>query len=107
MEVKVFTAAHIMCSLGFAAVVYLLLFRNADLFKVAALTAALAAPLVLSVLLGNKSGANIIAAFDPWLYVSHMMEVLGMKDRLTGVVAFLLTPESPCRFISSVALACA
>ena len=88
MEVKVFTAAHIMCSLGFAAVVYLLLFRNADLFKVAALTAAVAVPLVLSVLLGNKSGANIITTFDPWLYVSHMMEVLGLKNRLTGVVAF-------------------
>jgi hypothetical protein len=87
MEVKVFTAAHIMCSLGFAAVVYLLLFRNADLFKVAALTAALAAPLVLSVFLGNKSGADISMAFDPLLYVSHMMKVLGMKDRLTGAVA--------------------
>ncbi len=33
MEVKVFTAAQIMCSLGFAAVVYLLLFRNADLVQ--------------------------------------------------------------------------
>ena len=54
MEVKVFTAAHIMCSLGFAAVVYLLLFRDVDLFKVAALTAAVAVPLVLSVLLETK-----------------------------------------------------
>jgi hypothetical protein len=88
MEVKILTAAHVMCSLGFAAVVYLLLFRNADLFKVAALTAALAAPLVLSVFLGNKSGGEITTAFDPWLYVSHMMEALGMKNRLTGVVAF-------------------
>jgi hypothetical protein len=89
MEVKVFTAAHILCSVGFAAVVYLLLFRNADLFKVAAFTAALAVPLALSVYLGNKSGADITTAFDPWLYVSHMMEVLGLKNRLTGVVAFL------------------
>jgi len=87
MEVKILTATHVMCSLGFAAVVYLLLFRNADLFKVAALTAALGAPLVLSVFLGNKSGGEITTAFDPWLYVSHMMEVLGMKSRLTGVVA--------------------
>ncbi len=87
MEVKILTAAHVMCSLGFAAVVYLLLFRNADLFKVAALTAALGAPLVLSVFLGNKNGGEITTAFDPWLYVSHMMEVLGMKSRLTGVVA--------------------
>jgi hypothetical protein len=88
MEVKVFTAAHILCSLGFAAVVYLLFFRNADLFKVAALTGALAAPLVLSVYLGNKSGADITTAFDPWLYVSHMMEVLGLKNRLSSLVAF-------------------
>jgi hypothetical protein len=87
MEVKVFTAAHIMCSLGFAAIVYLLIFRNADLFKVAALTAALATPLVWSVFLKNKSGADIVTTFDPLLYVSHMMEVLGMKNRLTGVVA--------------------
>jgi hypothetical protein len=88
IEVKAFTAAHIMCSLGFAAVLYLLLFRNADLFKVAALTAGLAAPLVLSVFLGNKSGADITTAFDPWLYVSQAMEALGMKERFTGVVAF-------------------
>jgi hypothetical protein len=87
MEVKVFTAAQIMCSLGFAAIVYFLVFRNADLFKVAALTATLAAPLVLSIYLGNKRGAEITTAFDPWLYVSVMMQVLGMKDRLTGVVA--------------------
>jgi hypothetical protein len=89
MEVKVFTAAHIMCSLGFAAVVYLLLFRNADLFKVAALTAALAMPLVLSVFLHNKGGAGYLATiFDPWPYISPMMEALRIKDRLTGVVAF-------------------
>ena len=88
MEVKVFTAAHVMCSLGFAAIVYLLLFRNADLFKVAALTAALAAPLVLSVYLGNKSGADWITTFDRWSYVSYMVNGLGMKNRLTGVVAF-------------------
>jgi hypothetical protein len=88
IDVKAFTAGHIMCSLGFAAVVYLLLFRNADLFKVAALTAALGAPLVLLVFLGNKSGADITIAFDPWLYVSQAMEALGMKERFTGVVAF-------------------
>ena len=87
IEVKVFTAAHIICSLGFAAIVYLLVFRNADLFKVAVLSAALAAPLVLSVYLGNKSGADITTAFDPWLYVPDMVEVLGLKDRLTGALA--------------------
>jgi hypothetical protein len=88
IEVKILTAAHIMCSLGFAAIVYLLVFRDADLFKVAALSAALTAPLVLSVYLGNKSGANITTAFAPWLYVSDMTEMLGLKNRLTGMVAF-------------------
>ena len=80
IEVKILTAAHIMCSLGFAAIVYLLVFRDADLFKVAALSAALTAPLVLSVYLGNKSGANITTAFAPWLYVSDMTEMVGLKN---------------------------
>ena len=88
IEVKVFAAAQIMASLGFAAIVYLLVFRNADLFKVAALTAALALPLALSFYLRNKSGADITAAFDPWPYVSNMTEALGLKNRLTGVLAF-------------------
>ncbi len=88
IELKLFTAAHIMCSLGFAAVVYLLVFRNADLFKVAALTSTLAMPLVWSVFLKNKSGAEIVTTFDPGVYVSHMMKLLGMKERFTGVVAF-------------------
>ena len=88
MEVKVFAAVQIMCSLGLAAIIYLLVFRNADLFKVAALTAALAAPLVLSVFLGNKSGAAIATTFEPGLCVSYMMKVLGLKERFTGVVAF-------------------
>jgi hypothetical protein len=88
IEVKLFTAAHILCSLGFAAVVYLLVFRNADLFKVAVLTSTLAMPLVWSVFLKNKSGAEIVTIFDPGVYVSHMMKLLGMKERFTGVVAF-------------------
>ena len=88
MEVKILTAAHIMCSLGLAAVVYLFLFRAADLFKVAALTAALAVPLALSVYLGNKSGADLATKFAPWPYVSLAMSALGMKNWFTNVVAF-------------------
>jgi len=89
MEVKIFTAAQVMCSLGLAAVVYLVLFRNADLFRIAALTAALAAPLLLLVSLGNKSGAGIMAAFDPGLYVSQMTEALGVKHRFNTVLALI------------------
>ena len=87
IEVKIFTAAHIMCSLGVAAVVYLLVFRNADLFRIAVLTAALAVPLVLSVFLHNKGGAAYIAALEPWYYISRMREALGIKDRFTNVLA--------------------
>jgi len=88
IEVKIFTAAQIMCSLGLAAVVYLFLFRNADLFKVAVWTAISATPLVSSVFLKNRNGAEVVMKFEPWLYVSQAMEALGIKDRLTGWVAF-------------------
>jgi hypothetical protein len=86
IEVKVFTAAQILCSLGVAAVVYLLAFRNADLFRVAALTAAIMAPLLLSVFLRNKAGAGITLTFDPWLYVIQMTEVLGIRNRFTNTL---------------------
>jgi hypothetical protein len=88
IEVKIFTAAQIMCSLGLAAVVYLLLFRNADLFRVAACTGIWAAPLVWLVSLKNRSGANLVTKFEPLLYVSQSMEALGIKDRLTGWAPF-------------------
>ena len=88
IEVKIFTAAQIMCSMGVAAVLYLVAYRNSDLFKVAAWTAALAAPLVWPVLLKNKSEANIVMKFEPGLYVSQAMEAIGIKDRLSGWLAF-------------------
>jgi hypothetical protein len=88
IEVKIFTAAQIMCSLGVAAVLYLVAYRNSALFKVAACTAALAAPLVWPVLLRNKSEANFVIKFEPGLYVSHAMEAIGIKDRLSGWLAF-------------------
>jgi hypothetical protein len=88
IEVKIFTAAQIMCSLGVAAVLYLVAYRNSDLFKVAACTAALAAPLIWPVLLRNKSEANFVMKFEPCLYVSQAMQALGLEDRLSGWVAF-------------------
>jgi hypothetical protein len=87
IEVKIFTAAQIMCSLGLAAVLYLVFFRNAALIKVVACTATLATPLIWSVALKNRSEANIVTKFEPGLYVSQAMEALGIKDRLTGWVA--------------------
>ena len=65
IEVKIFTAAQIMCSLGVAAVVYLVAYRNSDLFKVAASTAAVATPLVWPVLLKNQSEAHHVIKFEP------------------------------------------
>ena len=88
IEVKIFTAAQIMCSLGVAAVLYLVAYRNSDLFKVAAWTAALATPLVLPVLLKNKSEANVVMKIEPGLYVSQAMEAIGINDRLSGWLAF-------------------
>ena len=87
VEVKIFTAAQIMASVGLGAVLWLVLFRNAALFKVAACTAALATPLVWSVFVTNRSGPNIVTKFEPWLNVSDSMEALGIKDRLSGFVA--------------------
>jgi hypothetical protein len=89
IEVKIFTAAQIMCSLGLAAVLYLVVFRNSDLFKVASCSALLATPLVWPVLLKNRTEANIVTKFEPGLYVSQAMEAIGMKDWLTGWLAFV------------------
>ena len=88
IEVKIFTAAQIMCSLGVAAVLYLIAYRSSESFKVAACTAALATPLVWPVLLKNKSEANVVMKFEPGLYISQAMEAIGIKDRLSGWLAF-------------------
>jgi hypothetical protein len=88
IEVKIFTAAQIMCSLGVAAVLYLVAYRNSDLFKVAACTAAVATPLVWPVLLRNQSEAHHVMKFEPGLYVSQAMEAIRIKDRLSGWFAF-------------------
>jgi hypothetical protein len=88
IEVKIFTAAQIMCSLGLAAVLYLVLYRNSDLVKVAACTAALATPLVWSVFLTNKSGANHVMKFGTGLYVWQAMEAIGMKHWLSSWLTF-------------------
>ena len=88
MEVKLFTAAHIVCCLGIGGVVYLAFFRTTDLLKVAALTACLTVPLVLNVFLQNKSGADFATTFSPWPYVSIAMNALGMKDWFTNEFTF-------------------
>jgi hypothetical protein len=87
-EVKLFTAAHIMCGLGIGAIVYRLFFKTSDLLKVAALTAALTLPLVLSIFWHNKSGAVFSTTFAPWPYISIAMSALGMGGWFTNVAAF-------------------
>jgi hypothetical protein len=88
IEVKMLMAGQLMCSLGLAALVYLIFFSNADLFKIAGCTAIAAIPLVSWVMLKNESGGRIVAKFEPWLYVSHAMQTLGFSDRLSGPLAF-------------------
>jgi len=73
------------------------------LCKVAAYTAALATPLVWSVLLKNKSEANIVMKFEPGLYISQAMDAIGIKDRLSGWLAFA-TLALPIYFIGTLGL---
>ena len=103
IEVKIFTAAQIMCSLGVAAMLYLVAYRNSALFKVAACTAALAIPLVRPVLLKNKSEANVVMKFEPGLYVSQAMEAIGIKDRVSGWLAFAAV-ALPIYFVGTLGL---
>lgn len=88
MEVKLFTAAHIMCCLGIGALVYRLVFKSTDIFKVAALTGVLTVPLLLSVVLHNRSGVDLVTSFAPWPYISMAMAALGMKNWFMNVFAF-------------------
>jgi hypothetical protein len=88
IEVKMLMAGQLMFSLGLAAVIYLIFFSKADLFKIAGCTAMAAIPLVSWVLLKNESGGRIVAKFEPWLYVSHAMQTLGLSDRFSGPFAF-------------------
>lgn len=88
VEVKLFTAAHIMCCLGIGAIIYGLVFKALDLFRVAALTAILTIPFVLSVFLHNRGGAHFVTAFVPWTYVSNAMTAMGMKNWFANSFAF-------------------
>jgi hypothetical protein len=88
IEVKMLMAAQLLCSLALAAVVYLIFFSNADLFKICGSTAVAAIPLISWVLLKNKGGADIVTKFEPWLYVSHAMQTLGLGNRFSGPLGF-------------------
>src|SRR6266480_6154149 len=88
IEVKMLMAGQLICIMGVAAVVYLIFFSKAELFKIAGCTAIAAIPLLSWVLLKNESGGRIIAKFEPWLYVSHAMQTLGFSDRFSGPLAF-------------------
>src|SRR6266550_6568452 len=88
IEVKMLIAVQLMCSLALAAVVYLIIFSKADLFKSAGCTAIGAIPLVCWVLLQNRSGGQIVTKFEPWLYVSHAMQMLGLGKWVSGPLAF-------------------
>jgi hypothetical protein len=89
IEVKMLIAAQLMSSLALAAVVYLVVFSHADLLKIAGSTAIAAIPLLSWVLLKNKSGAQIVTKFEPWLYVSHAMQTLGLGNWFSGPLGFV------------------
>jgi hypothetical protein len=103
VEVKMLMAAQLMCSLGVAAILYLVAYRNSDLFKIAGCTAFAAIPLVCWVLLKNKSGAHIETKFEPGLYVSHAMATLGLGDRFSGPLAFVIV-ALPIYLVGSLGL---
>lgn len=83
IEVKMLMAAQLLCSVALAAAVYLLIFSNADLFKIGASTAIAAIPLLSWMLLKNKSSAHIVTKFEPGLYVVHAMQTTGLGHWLS------------------------
>ena len=87
-EVKLFSALQIMFCLGVGAIVYWIVFKATDLFKIAALTAALTAPLTLGLVLHNTSGAHFVMSFTPWPYVSMAMKTLAIESWSDNVAAF-------------------
>jgi hypothetical protein len=89
MELKVFTAAHILGSLGASALVYVVRGRRFELLKVTAITALLVAPLVLNTVLQNQAGARIEVDPGPAGYVGGAMQRLGLRESVTGVPALL------------------
>lgn len=86
-DVKVFTAAHLLGSLGATALVYVVIDRRFELLKVAVVTTALTAPFLLNTILKNQAGANIEVIFGSAGYVDGAMQRIGLL--VTGVPAFL------------------
>ena len=88
IEVKMLMASQLMCSLGLAAVVYFLYIGMQNYSKSPDVLLLAAIPLVSWVLLKNKSGGNIVTKFEPWLYVSHAMQTLGLGNWSSGPLGF-------------------
>ena len=88
-EVKVFTAAHVLGSLGVTALVYVVCSRRLELFKVTVLTALLTTPFLLNTILQNQAGARIEVIPGPAGYVAGAMQRLGLQETVTGVPALL------------------
>jgi hypothetical protein len=88
-EVKVFTAAHVLGSLGVTALVYVVCGRRFEVLKVTVLTALLTAPFLLNTILQNQAGARIEVIPGPAGYVAGAMQRLGLQETVTGVPALL------------------
>ena len=88
IEVKLFAALQVMFCLGVGAIVYCVLFKATDLFKVAALTAVLTAPLALTLVFHNTGGAHFVMSFTPWPYVPMAMKMLATRSWSDNVATF-------------------
>ena len=100
-DVKVFTAAHLLGSLGAAACVYVVFHRRFELLKVTVVTAALTAPFLLNTILNNQAGAQIEVIPGPAGYVDGAVQRLGLP--VSGVPA-LLAVGLPLFLIASLGL---
>jgi len=90
IEVKVFSAIQALGSLGVAGLVSLALFRDSRLWKASVVSVALALPLVLVVILGNRHGARFDFEARPSPYVPQAMAALGLREIPAGVLGYAL-----------------
>jgi len=77
IEVKMLIAVQLMCSLALAAVVYLIIFSKADLFKIGGRCTAIGRFPGFAGCCSRTERRTDRHKFEPWLYVLHAMQMLG------------------------------
>lgn len=104
MEYKIFATGHVLVSLAIAGFIYLLLFRDARLVKVLALTALMAVPLAVHNWLGTEAVAAVWFRMDPWPYIPHALQELGLLDTSLASSVSALFAKGPVTFEGLAAL---